>query len=163
MNKNSSMIRVYTILPPIVHVGIKFQPSRPHSSWETCDERRKILMFENWKERKMKNKETNKQQQPDFGIHDTSAYCPCVYQASSFTASQFLRKVWRKSVMFENWRERKSKRMNKQQQPDSGIHDTSAHCPCLYQVSTFLASKFLRKVWRKILMFENWRERKMKK
>ena len=40
-------------------------------------------MFENWRERKMKNKGTNKQQQPDSGTHDTSAHCPRVYQVQS--------------------------------------------------------------------------------
>ena len=30
-------LSVYTIHPPTVHVGITFQPSRPHSSWEKCD------------------------------------------------------------------------------------------------------------------------------
>ena len=30
-----------------------------------------------------------------------------------------------------------NKGMNMQQQPDSGTHDTSAHCPGVYQVSTF--------------------------
>ena len=38
----------------------------------------KMLMFENWRERKMKNKGMNKQQQPDSGKHDTSAHCTCV-------------------------------------------------------------------------------------
>ena len=45
-------LSVYTVHPPIVHMGITFQPSRPHSSWEKCD--KNILMFENWRERKMK-------------------------------------------------------------------------------------------------------------
>ena len=45
-------LSVYTIHPPIVHLGIMFQPSRPHSSWKKCD--KNILMFENWRERKMK-------------------------------------------------------------------------------------------------------------
>ena len=43
--------------------------------------------------------------------------------------------------------------MNKQQQPDSSIHDTTAHCPCEYQVSIFLASQFLKKEWWKISTF----------
>ena len=38
----------------------------------------KMLMFENWRESKMKNKGMNKQQQPGFGKHDTSAPCTCV-------------------------------------------------------------------------------------
>ena len=43
----------------------------------------------------------------------------------------------------------RNKGMNKQQQPDSGIHYIYAHCPRVYQVSTFKASQFLRKVWLK--------------
>ena len=59
-------------------------------------------------------------------------------------------------------RKRRNKGTNKQQQPDSGTHNTSAHCPRVYQVSTFKASQFLRKVWQKSLMFWNCRERKIK-
>ena len=77
----SSMILVYMIHPPAVHMCTKFQPSMPHSSCEKCDEK---LMFENCRERKMKNKGTNKQQQPDSGIHNTSAHCPRVYLVSTF-------------------------------------------------------------------------------
>ena len=33
-----------------------------------------------------------------------------------------------KFLMFENWRERKKEELNKQQQSDSGIHNTSTHC-----------------------------------
>ena len=52
--------------------------------------------------------------------------------------------------MFENWKENcRNKGTSKKQQPDSGIHDTSVHCPCVYQVSIFYASQFLRKVWQK--------------
>ena len=36
---SSSLILVYTIHLPTVHVCTKFQPSRPHSSWEKCDEK----------------------------------------------------------------------------------------------------------------------------
>ena len=32
----------------------------------------------------MKNKGTNKQQQTDYGVHDTYAHCPRVYQVSTF-------------------------------------------------------------------------------
>ena len=36
---SSSLILVYMIHPLIVHVFTKFHPSRPHSSWEKCDEK----------------------------------------------------------------------------------------------------------------------------
>ena len=59
----------------------KFKSSRPHSSWEKCDEN----VFNAWKlERKMKNKGMHKQQQPDSGTHGTSAHCPCLYQVWTF-------------------------------------------------------------------------------
>ena len=47
-----SMIPIYTIHPPIFHVCNKFEPSRPHSSWEKCDEKfscLKIQEKEKWK------------------------------------------------------------------------------------------------------------------
>ena len=52
LEKTLWKLSIYTIHPPIVHVGITFLPSRPNSSWERCD--KNILMFENWRERKMK-------------------------------------------------------------------------------------------------------------
>ena len=74
-------LSVYMIHPPIVHVGIMFQPSRPHSSWEKCD--KNILMFENWTKRKMKNKGTIMQQPPDSSIHNTATHCPHMHQVST--------------------------------------------------------------------------------
>ena len=44
MNKSRSLILVYMIHLPTVHVCTKFQSSRPHSSREKSDG--KILMFE---------------------------------------------------------------------------------------------------------------------
>ena len=49
---SSSLIPVYPIHPLIVHVDIKLQQSRPHSSYEKCD--KKFLIFKNWSKRKMK-------------------------------------------------------------------------------------------------------------
>ena len=49
---SSSLIPVYTIHLPTVHVCTKFQSSRPHSSWEKTVWRK--MLFENWRERKMK-------------------------------------------------------------------------------------------------------------
>ena len=93
MNNSSSMIPVYTIHPPIFHMCNKFQPSRPHSSREKCDETFSCLKI--GEKEKMKNKGNNVMQQPDCGTHDTCAHCPSVYLVSIFYASQFLRKVGR--------------------------------------------------------------------
>ena len=61
----------------------------------------------------------NRQQQPDSGMHDTSAHWQKLY-----TPIYFVYRWYNKGT-------------NKQQQPDSGIHDTSAHCPGVYEVSVF--------------------------
>ena len=73
ISSSSSLILVYMIHLPTVHVCTKFQSSRPHSSWDKSDEK-----FQCWKlERKKngRNKGMNKKQQPDSGTHDTSALC----------------------------------------------------------------------------------------
>ena len=49
------------------------------------------------------------------------------------------------------------------QHPDSSIHDTSTYCSCVDQVSTLCDSQSLRKERWFFFLFENWRERKMKK
>ena len=75
---------------------------------------------------------------PDSGTHDTTNPLSMCAPNSTFYASQFMRTVWRKILMFENWRERKwrNKGTNKHQ-PDSGKHDKFAHYPHVYQVSIF--------------------------
>ena len=50
-----------------------------------------------------------------------------------------------------------------QQQPDSGIHDTSAHCPCCVPIFNLLGLIVPEKHVTKNFNVENWRERKMKK
>ena len=61
--------------------------------------------------------------------------------------------------MRERKKIKQNEKTNKQQQVDSSIHDTYTYCPYVYQVLTFFPEK---KMWRTWLMFENWRERKMK-
>ena len=53
--------------------------------------------------------------------------------------------------------------MNKQQQPDSSIQDTSAHCLWVYQISIILGLTVPEKSVMKNFNVENWRARKMKK
>ena len=53
---SSSLIPVYTIHLPTVHVCTKFQPSRPHSSWEKCDKKIYVWKFERKKKEKLKGR-----------------------------------------------------------------------------------------------------------
>ena len=76
---SSRLIPVYMIHLPTVHVCTNFQSSRPHSSREKWQ---KISMLKIGEREKWRNKGTNEEQQPDSGIHDTSAHFPRVYQVS---------------------------------------------------------------------------------
>ena len=89
-------------IPPIVHMCTMFQPSRPYSSWEKSDEKFQCLKI--GEKEKWRNKETNKQQQPDSSIYDISAQCVPIFNLLGLAVPE---KVWRKILMFENWRERK--------------------------------------------------------
>ena len=66
-----------------------------------------------------------------------------------------LTKIWCFGIWEnENWR---NKEINKHQQPDSSIHDTSTYCPCVDQVLTLCDSQSLRKE----IFFDIWKlERK---
>ena len=80
-NKSSSMIPVYTIHPPIVHVCNKFQPSRPYSSWEKCDK----TFFNAWKLERKKNENIKGWIRAAAWFQYTRyIHCPPVYQVSIF-------------------------------------------------------------------------------
>ena len=128
-------LSVYTIQPPTGHVGITFQPSRPHSSWERCD--KNILMFENWRERKTKKLRDKYAAAAWFWytwyIHPLSTCAPSFNLLGLTVPEKSVKKI----LILEYKRKKKNKGTHKQQQPDSGIHHTSTHCPRVYQVSTF--------------------------
>ena len=127
-NKSSSMSSVYTINPPIFH---KFQPSRPYSSGEKCDKKFSCLKIGEKEKWKLKGWINTSSLFPVYTIHLPTVHVCTKYQPS-------MPEVWQKLSMFENWIERKmNKGTNMREQPDSGIHDTSVHCPHVYQVSIF--------------------------
>ena len=78
----SSLILVHKIHLSIVHVCTMFQPSKPHSSWEKCEEKFQCMKI--GEKEKWRNKRTNMQEQPDSGIHHTSVHCSRVYHVSIF-------------------------------------------------------------------------------
>ena len=121
---SSSLIPVNKTHLPTVYVCTKFQSFRPHSFWEKCDEK-----FRCWKLERKKNEEIK------GWISSSSSLIPVylIHLPTVNVCTKF------------------HKGTNKQLQPDSSKHDTSAHCPRVYQVSIFQASQFLRKVWWKIL------------
>ena len=134
---SSSLIPVYTIHPPIVHVCNMNEPSRPHSFWDRCDEtfqRLKIGEKEKWR---IKRQICSSRLILVYTIH-----LPTVHVCTKFQPSR-PHSSWEKcNKKFlclkieekENWI---NKGTNKQQQPDSSIHDASTHYPRLCQVSTF--------------------------
>ena len=134
---SSSLIPVYTMHLPTVHA--MWIPSF-NLLGLTVPEKSVPKIFNVWKfeKEKWRNKGTKKQQQSDSGIHNTSAHCPCVHQVSiSLTVPEKSVTRWFQCLKIgekEKWR---NKGTNMQQQPDSNIHDSSAHCPRMYQVSIF--------------------------
>ena len=71
---SSSLIPLYTIHLPTVHVCTKFKSSRPHSSWEKCDKKFQCWKFQCWKLERKKNEEIKGQicsssLNPVYNIH----------------------------------------------------------------------------------------------
>ena len=189
---SSSLIPVYTIHLPTVNVCTKFQPSRPHSSWEKCDKKFYVWKLERKKKEKLKGRisaatwfwytryihplSTCVTSFNLFRPHSSGERCEekfsclkigekekwkingwissssliLIYTIHLSTVHKCLKlqpfrphSSWEKcDENFqclkigekEKWR---NKGTNMQQQPDSGIHDSSAHCPRVYQVSIF--------------------------
>ena len=137
MNKSSSLIPVYTIRLPTVHVCTKFQSSRPHSSWEKCDEK-----FQCWKLERKKNEEIT-------GLINTSSlilvymiHLSTVHVCNDFQYSRphSSREKWQKISMLkivekEKWR---NKGTNKSSSliPVYMIHLPTVHVCTNFQSST---------------------------
>ena len=131
------LIPVYMIHLLTVYVCTKFQTSRPHSSWEKSDEK-----FQCWKLERKKNEEikgwiSSSSLNLVYMIHLPTVHACTKFQSSRPHNSRD--EVCRKISMLKIEEKEKwwNKGTNKQQQPDSGIYDTSAHCPHVYQVSIF--------------------------
>ena len=77
----SSLIPVYMIHLPTVHVCTKFQSSRPHSSWEKCDEKFLFERLRNdwiteWQNPRMTENKANPVQPPLFQSGAVKRYSP---------------------------------------------------------------------------------------
>ena len=108
----------------------------------TVPENSATKKFKVWKLVRKKNQEINGWICSGSLIPVQDIHLPTVYVYTKFQSSR-PHSSWEKChEKFqclkigekEKWRNRG---MNKQQKPDSGIHHTSAHCPCVYQVSIF--------------------------
>ena len=132
----------------------------------TVPKKRVMINFNNWRWEKKRNEIkgliSSHSLIPVYMIHLPTAHMCTKFQPSRPYS------FWEKcDKNFNVWKlsRKKNKGMNKRQQPDSGIHETSIHCPQVYQVQAF---KFQpsrpysswEKVWRKILMF--WKLEKKK-
>ena len=79
----SSLISVYTIHLPIVHVCTKFQSSRPYSSWEKCGEK-----FNVWKLERKTNEEINGQISRSSLIPVYTIHLPTDHVCTKFQSSR---------------------------------------------------------------------------
>ena len=121
-----SLIPVYTIHLPTVNVCTKFQPSRPHSSWETWDENVECLKIGEKEKWKIKGWVSSSSLIAVYTIHLLTVHVCAKFQLSrphSFWEKCNENFKCLKIGEKEKWR---NKGMNKHQQPDSGTHDTSA-------------------------------------
>ena len=110
-------------------------------------------MFNVWEIERKKNEEIKERISssnliPVYSMHPSLFTCVSSF---NFVGLAVPEKLWQK-ICFKirenkKWR---NKRTHKSEQPESGIHGTSTHCPCMFQVSTFSILQFLRKVWQKI-------------
>ena len=132
MNKSSSLIPIHTM-----NLSLSMCVQSFNLQGLTVPEKSVTKNFTVWKLERKKNEETKGQIRAAAWFWYARYICPLSICVPSFNlkASQFLRKVWRKIVMCENWRKKNEE--IKEQQHDSSIHDTSSHCPHGYNVSTF--------------------------
>ena len=110
----------------IVHVGIKFQPSRPHSSWEKWQN-----LFNVWKleRKKRRNKGMNKHQQPDSTCVPSFNLLGLAVPEKSVT----------KILMFENCR-KKNEKVKGQISSSSLIPVYTIYMPTVHVCTKFQSS-----------------------
>ena len=101
---SSSLILVYMIHLPTVHVCTNFQSSRPHSSWEKIDEKFQCWKLERKKNEEMKEWISSSSLIPVYMIHLHTVHMCTKFQSSRPHNSRV--KVT-KNFNVKNWRERK--------------------------------------------------------
>ena len=85
---SSNLIPVYMIHLPTVHVCTKFQSSRPHSSWEKCDEKFQSLKLERKINEEIKGWIKSSSLIPVYTIHLPTAHVCTKFQSSRPHSSQ---------------------------------------------------------------------------
>ena len=85
--KSSSMSPVYTTHPPIFHMCNKFQTSRPHSSWEKCDEKFSCLKIGEKEKWKIKGQISSSSLIPVYTIHLSIVHMCTKFQPSRLHSS----------------------------------------------------------------------------
>ena len=83
ISSSSSLIPVYMIHLPTVHVCTIFQSSRPHSSREKCDEK-----FQCWKLERKKNEEIKRRINSSSLIPVNMIHLPTVHVCTKFQSSR---------------------------------------------------------------------------
>ena len=161
MNKSRSLILVYMIHLPTIHVCTKFQSSRPHSSREKCDQK-----FQCWKLERKKNEEIKGWISSSSLILLDMIHLPTVHVCTMFQSSRphSSREKLTKNFNVENWRKKKEE-IRGQISSSSLIWYTWYICLLSMCVPSFnlLGLTVPEKRVMKIFNVENWRERKMKK
>ena len=109
------LILSYTIQQVIPNICTKFQNPRFSSSWEIFDEKKSLHTIPY----------THTHTHTHNTQHTTHTHKHCYWKDKNYIPPIYF--------VYRGY----NKRTNKQQPPDSSTHYTSAHCPHVYQVSTF--------------------------
>ena len=138
MNKSSSLIPVYKIHLPIVYVCTQFQSSRPHSSWEKCDEK-----FQCWKLERKKNEEIQGWISSSSLILVNMIHLPTIHVCTNFQTSR-PHNSWEKcDEKFQCWKleRKKNEEIQGQIRSSSLIPVNMIHLPTIHMCIKFQSSR----------------------
>ena len=160
---SSSLILVYVIHLPTVHVFTNFQSSRPHSSREKCDEK-----FQCWKLQRKKNEEIKGWISSSSLIPVYMIHLPTVHVCTKFQSSRPYSSREKCDKKFQCWdlERKKNEELMRWINSSSLIPVITWYiCPLSMCVPSFnlLGLTVPEKRVMKNFNVENWRERKMKK
>ena len=160
--RSSSLILVHMIHLPTVQACTNFQPSRPQSSREKCDEN-----LQCWKLERKKNEEIRGRISSSSLILVYMIHLPTVYVYTKFKSSR-PHISWEKSdEKFQCWKleRKKNEEIKGWIRSSSLILVYMIHLPTVQACTNFQPSRpqSSRESVTKIFNVENWRERQMKK
>ena len=135
---SSSLILVYMIYLPTVHVCTNFQSSRPHSSGEKCDEKFQCRKLERKKNEEIKGWISSSSLIPVYMIH-----LPTVHICTKFKSSRPQRSWEKCDKIFQCWKleKKRNEEIMRWISSSSLIPVYMIHLPTVYVCTKFQSSR----------------------